>query len=473
MKNFYITILSLGLLLAIGCRKEEVIIDDPIIITEPPTELEGAFFSGQVINKDGQGYQATVEVYQNGALQGEIETTEEGFYNTVDITLEVGPQVTFAVREENFIEKYRRLESDDIVYKDVDLKLFSADNSTLGIPEEVENPGSLELVKVFGTITDKYGTPVSGAAAIVGYDPIIFMGTLNIKHVFEPTDENGYFEVLVPREKEVFFLGVVDARDEAYECWNFLNQRDTTIVFPFDNLGVVLEDTEVIEDPNLSFEKIDYEVIGRLLDCNNTPVSDAEIKIKAEYFIAGELVRETFLTQEFDADGNFEIPFTLCETQEVKFEVEARLSNGFGYKDSFTTSNQGTLNLDVIRACEDLNIRTTTLDLQIGNDVVLDDITFFHPQLEAPYSINSTTLIEGGSVFLWFVEPQIGENRLDFLSIVSLGNDKLPYDFSSTEIRAEVTDISNGFINADLSGEVETTELGTQTITGQLRININ
>lgn len=460
------------IILLFSCRKEEIILDDPQTNIDPPIEIEGAVYEGKVfdISEDLEGVE--IDVYQNELLVGKIKTDENGFYSTKELLLDKGPEVTFAIEKENYLAKYKRSDSDQGFYPDHHLPIYPVELANIGTSAILENPGNSELVKVFGTITDIDGNPIPDVWCIVGYNFMqIDPNTVRVEAAYEYSDNNGYFEILVDGSNDLHFLGG-DYGDQI-SCIDFINRDDETgaaFNLPFQYIGQITDDFEIIELPNLSTEEIAYSVTGTLLNCDGSTVSAGLGTAKVRYSQAGFSHSTNTFDVIFDNQGNFEIDFDLCSAQNISLEM--RLENGDDlYVQDTIAITQTMVDLQELYACDDILIPLDPhyLELNVG-----DQHNFIFDNLAA--ASNSTL----NRIFSLNIDPAVGMfsfsiDNLDFgetpfteMRLVEFLSDKMDFHFVSEneEIVADIIEITNDKINGTFEGNVETEGLGIQRIWG-------
>ena len=458
-----------------SCRQEETDVTE-VSETTPPIEIEGAFFSGQIKNSEGFGVETTISVYQSELLVGEIQTDAEGHYTTVDLDLEVGPQVTFAIEEQDFLNQYKRNETTDLIYEDFDIQLLEPSEG-FGLESRIlENPGSNDLVRVFGTLNDKDGNPIVDAFNLIVYDPVEELGSITFQGGYGVTDENGFMDVLVPKGENLFYFSALDARVSNEECQNFFNEIDTTFMFflGMDNLGVVTEDLEVIERDNISLEKTSYQITGSLFACQSLGGAVGQrVVIEVRFPVNGVTNLREFDTQNISSSGEFSFDFDLCYYGPLDVIVNTYDTDGFAFESEFSVPVGG-MNLPTIVSCASPSAISSFMNLNIGSDNQFENIELrnddfmtgddfaslgFHPEL--------------GSISMIIQAIEMGENPITLLDLNFTG-ESTPYGFSAQnlELTYDVSDISPNRIIGQISGEVITNNLGVQTITGELSINL-
>jgi len=477
MKNTIYTLFALLLLLT-ACRDEQITTEPPIVTTDPPQEVEGAFFSGQVTNVNGEAISGLIEIYQSGELAGSVISGADGSYNTLEIPLEVGSEVTFAIEEEAFVNNYRRIRSTSEPQIQ-NFRLIDSNINVNGSNVEYEDPGSDDLVKVYGTITDYSGVAIPDLYVTIAHD-IIHNGGISWSFPgnYEITDETGYFEALAPKDTELYFFSFVHSELET-ECYPQINQIDTSVFGPlaFDKLGKLTEDTEVIENPDIRLSETNYELIGRFLDCDGNPVASGKVEVKVSFLNFFDTWEwSSFETTTFGPNGEFSIEFDYCHRGEVKVELLAESAEGFGIEDEYlTTTSDLAGDLGDLLACNNLNWFTSYMNLHIGDDYSFENIEFQNAAMEVPFRYFVTWSSHPDLDPMFFVTDELHLGQINVgISLDYLDQEPMnPYTFSSEQgqLIADVTEIANGVIRATFSGEVETNELGMQLVTGDFTIN--
>ncbi len=462
-----------------ACRKEEIIEDDPIVITEPPEEIDGTLFKGIVTDNDNALVSdAIVKVYQNGELIGETMTDESGAYTTAEIPIVTGPEVTFAIEEETYVGKYKRASSQDGLNENNDLRIVKKTGQQLGEDNVLENPGNPDLIKVFGTFTDINGEPLSDINCIIAWEfEKISDDKLRFDGLYDLTDENGYIEFLAEPGIQLYFFAA--QFNGSAPCSGYVSQEDENILdwgLYFDDLGVNDSDFEVFEQEGLLFEQTEYLFLGEFQNCDGTPVTGGEAVLKIKYFDKDTVTR-TFRTDEFDANGEYKFEFGLCG-YDGPVDVDLSLVNQdtMGASISVTNVNAPGIHFAPQLACDDLRPKVVKsyMDVAIGDDYTFERIEFVHEPLTVPYSFGAGATHEDVSGFITIGIPEIelGENVIDRFDFGWFGND--PFQFNALRsLVYDVSSIDNDQIVGSITGEVQTRDLGTQELEVKFTINID
>lgn len=327
-------------LTAVACRKETLVLIDETE-TEEPSELEGLYFKGTVVDGKSNIAEALVEVYQNEKLVGTKTTGTDGTFNTAGIALEAGKHVTFYIRHKNFNPHAKRVNGTAGSTDLGKLKLSTTDLVPANI-EPLVNPGSNDLIVVSGYVKSPQGNPVK-ASVLLLYDisePEPF--NYDAKGEGAETDANGYYEMLLPKDQEFFYFAFQEG------CVNKLLTKEDTKIFeslPVELIGPFSQNTE--------------------LATLNNGIEQNEIKVTARFLIAGINCAGSYL-KNGAVQGTF-----VKGTESFPFEFKAQTGIFFPSKD---------LCVQEVNANAPLNIRLKVLDYDSGQ--VSDEQFFQNVQLD-------------------------------------------------------------------------------------------
>jgi hypothetical protein len=199
-----LTIFSfLFILILTSCRKESLTLIDEVE-TENPQPIEGAFFKGQVTLPNGNAAGAKVEVYQNEKLIGTVISDGTGAFNTLGIKIDTTSHVTFAVKHDDFNIRAKRVLGNNKT-QDLGKIMLSKDQV---IPTEqtyLNNPGSNDLIIISGYVKNTAGQPALAEVLIIYDITEIAPFTYEAKGDGMVTDENGYYEFLMPKNQTFYY----------------------------------------------------------------------------------------------------------------------------------------------------------------------------------------------------------------------------------------------------------------------------
>jgi len=470
MNNKYIYLLAFLLLLS-ACRKEEVILDDPSITIDPPTEIDGVFMSGQITDNTGAQVEgAVVKLYQNGELAGETITDENGLYSSMDIPLLNDSQITVAIEEEEYVAKYKRTEVTTESKQTIDLRILKKDGSLPGQDEVLENPGDPSLIKLYGTFTNADGTPLVDAYTILAWefekpsdDRLTFEGVTDL------TDENGYVELLVPEGEEVYFLSLPNFENNQ-DCIDYISQEEEDILdfgLYWDNLGVITEEQELIEQDGINLNLNNYLYYGEFKNCDGSPVESGEGVLTLSYF-DGDTIRRTYRTNEFGPNGEYSFDIDICGYDgDVDIKLKLTNQDTFGFNVALENTPLGGIHFAPFSACDDLRIvlLPCELNLNIGTDYSFTFDFERPPNVNPQFALATTHDEVMGFIIFEMDDIVVGENLISKLQVGWFGSDPYKFDAFGT-LSADITQFSDGKIIGTIIGNVETAELGTQEVTG-------
>lgn len=476
MKKINILLLAFVILFS-ACRKEEVILEDPTVSTSPPIIVEGAIFTGKVIDFDGNPVATKIDVYQNETLLGTISSDEDGSYNSSYLPIGIDQEVTFAIENELYANKYKRTKAQQELHENKDIRLIPKEES-FAPDNPLFNPGSAELVKIYGNFADRYGKIIQNADVVAlyevslpGAEPRIFYG------LFDKTDENGFFEFLVPNDQEIYFYSTPERTGNISFCWTNINKENAfDIISPLvglDHLGILTEDTEVLEKEDLSLTEFEYIVHGDLLDCDGIPVTAGEVSLEVNYISNGDPVRLFLTTEEFDENGAYWFDFAACSDL-VDIKITGQTADGASVSLSLNDIPEGGIHLAPLKACgESTLFLRSTMELAIGDNHFFEEIVFIHDSIEPSFNFSVTgSNTETGFVLLDIQDIKEGDNPVRRFVVDYIDQNPEPFAFNAptNELIAKVSSIENGEITGSIIGEVETNGLGIQTINAKFVI---
>ncbi len=470
-----------------SCHKEEIIIDKKDVI-DPPVEINNALFSGRIIHDNNGVAGADIYIYQNGEKLGKVVSDQDGYYSTKDFELEIGKDVTFEIKTKEYLTKIRRESSDKIIYKNKNFVLYSSFSGAFdyNLPED---PGDTNLVKIYGTLVDENGTYLQN----IGCNSIwnvkkITPNEYTADGASDITDENGYFEILVPKYVYMYFFSF--SKDS--ECPQFININDVDTIlfdFPLQEIGELVSDFEVFSKKNFVLNQVSVDLNGQFQDCSGIPINKGDVDITINTINSfNHIIYSHAIHTKIDNDGNFNISTKLCKENRLKIEVlvtNDTYNNRLGQYKEFTYQNE-MINAGVFMACDDYNLYDNKLkNFRIGN---LYSIESQNVLKEYSHKMNFTKRknIEKGidfkgsasvypsqkiiKSFIRITDIKIGINNIDYFEI---GMNR-PWGFRAEngELIANVSKIENDFIYGTIEGEVETNGLGKQTITGDFQFHL-
>lgn len=273
---FYIPVV---LFLFSSCRKESLIPIDEID-TEDPTEIEGAFFKGTVADETGNQPNILVDIYQHERKAGTVTTDQNGAFNTFGIPLDTIGHVTFAVKQSDNRIKAKRVRPESRK-TEIGTIFLDKENVIQTTQDYLENPGSNDLVVVSGYIKDPSGNPAQADVALLYDVSEPSPGEYYAEGEVTVSDENGYYEMLVPRDQEFYYFV------QQTGCTPKLLSKDEVRIFdgffPVEVIGPFSSDTElpalnnaIPNADNAVEQNISFYLIATT--CNGTSVENGAVE---------------------------------------------------------------------------------------------------------------------------------------------------------------------------------------------------
>lgn len=355
----HILILIGGLsFLMTSCHKENITNTTETEVENPKT-IDYPFFTGRVVDDFGKTQaDIEVEIYQDGNLVGTVSTDKDGRYSTHKHKLAFKSPVTLYPKKEGLFSVLRRSKEVEETENKLDLRLMSLEGATITPKSEVY-PGDTSLIKISGEIFTTSGNPAV-ADVFVGHEIVNISPTSwYAKGEFTMTDENGYYELYLPKDKELFFFAW-----EKHCGSTFLNTVTDFDKSPFEELGLTSED-RVLETLNNAIHEtfIDRTVSATIKDCTGNPIADTEYYVRWRSENSYRSIKANT-----DANGLLEIPFIVCDN-EINYEV---LSSVPGFENAVihkSSSEDNSVDLgDVIDCNQTVNISDIIISKMLCND---------------------------------------------------------------------------------------------------------
>jgi hypothetical protein len=330
-------LLALALLLAIGCRKERIT-DDSTTTIDPPTQVETAVVSGVVINNGDPVPGASIEVYEGETLKGTLTANAKGEFNTGNLSLKLGTTVTFLAKKDALVTTPKRIVANAPAVSNVKINMPDPGLSFSG-PINYDNPGSANWVNISGYITGPDGTPAPNVTVGILYGLVpLGTGFEAAGSWFVFTDENGYYEGLLPRDSVLYlFASQTTFGQYHFSCEsNFLNQSDVPFSgLPLENLGAFNEDTQLPTLNNAYIPANVAKITGTVADCNGDPLTDFSIDLSVK-FGPTSILSEYSTTIDFTSGQTFKYTMDLCNGPIKEIKMRAK-NNVTGKKSEIKT----------------------------------------------------------------------------------------------------------------------------------------
>jgi len=468
MKNYYIYLVTI--LLLSSCRNGSIVDFEDSERNEAEI-YKGAFYTG-TIHSDGQAISdAVIKIYQNGKLLGETISDANGEYNTIAFDLAIGPEVTFEVLRENYYQKVKRNSSGEKIYKDFDLNLIPG--TLLSLDSFLDFPGDTTLVKIFGTFTDALGNPIEGAQCRTAWDivEVIPNSQYTTQGGHEKTDDNGYFEMLVESEKDIYFQSKLYALD----CTTNITEG---IILPglppsilwdsFQDLGELTETTEIIEVSGINPNLFRSAINGIFLDCDGSAATGGIVELVNNFTFpsqAGPAIYWPVINDQ----GYFQRDMYFCEPLDPLWTVATLKLGDFRYSTEVNMTEGGYFDLGTIQACEANNTKYGSISLNVGNLNRIEEYQIFNTKEDANYSsfVGIPRMFIGQAKII-IPNIQIGDNSIQEFRMSD--GDDWGFHSINNELTATVESIENGFALGTFSGNHITVEGIAFSLTGEFNL---
>lgn len=484
-------ILFLMSILHLGCHKD-LIITDISDVTDSPAEIGSVNIEGVIKDYNGVNLpNTTVSVFQNNLKAGMILSDNVGRYSTSTIPLDPDLPLTIEFQKNNLNIKYRRIlpGSDEIIT--INPVMGKSTQPDIQIDNFVfQNPSDSNLVKIYGFTKLADGTPVKGVKCSAVWDFTTFGNGLMIhQNSRDYTDENGYFELLVPKNTEIFF-NVTYIRyyeDPLGQCHiEFQNLTPNTLEkWNFNHLGIIQADKQILLREDISLDLIMVTVKGKALFCNGNPVQTGILRGYLGPIMGNEPEMVVFGTNRFidssyvfGPNGEFEFYIEGCrkENKEYGIIVNIESENFEVIYEEFNLENAD--NLPPINLCIDNRDFPDVFDLQLGSDPVKKFINGGDRPTSGEGHIISHFEIQNGNlkeIITFEVENiHLGKQPIKLLklqkSILDPGYSywrvyETTFDSAPDDVELNITKIEDQYVYGTISGNVD-------TVSGNKSINI-
>jgi len=303
------------LLLFVGmtsCNKEEITIEDPEIIFDPPEEIEYPIAKGIVKDEDGTLANAKVAVYQLGDLKGETFSNADGEYTTIGIETIFGEDLIIKFSKEEYNSSYRKRSKEVLKNSFLDVELTTNDND---IDTEPLIDGIFEYISFSGYIKDLDGNPNDAKISAFLQSPYLDEDgstyIVNISYISQ-TDSDGYYELVLPKEAFNLKVGIFS---DTY-CYDTFTEEEVEVPLGLgEPMGPFTEDV-VLQDyinPRTSAPLV--ELSGQVVNCDGSQAIWPEVEIHtiAEdgFTIIEQLAVESDGSFSYLDDECLDLPYTL------------------------------------------------------------------------------------------------------------------------------------------------------------------
>ncbi len=492
--RYYLLLLVATTLIFQSCHEDTILtsIDEEL---ENPTVVDGFFITGTITDMFGNPLRDTeVAIYQDGILIGTTYSDDEGSYTTASLDINPTLETILKYEKSDFQEKFRSFSFDqeEEIVKNVTL---ASEEVNASISEStLSTPLDTSLVLIYGYTRFSNGDPVAGVQCRSVWEFIeltsnffIFQGTSA-----DISDDDGYWEMYVPKDMSVFFQALFGFGDFGSTCRfdfapvlplapNSLGQ----LGLPYIDLGQFQGDTEVITNPNVDLDLRNVTVSGKIERCDGSPIEAGSLTISLGQLFFEDLIlpSETvkFEDYPFGPNGEFEVSLATCENTNTEWGVSVSAHDTIINWNAYQSYNyEEELDIGALNLCWDRNDYPGFIEVIIDQDTIITDNN---------YNDNVTsgigTLLTGAdkqegevrtSFFIAMEDIQVGENILTRLEMWHSQQEDSEGPFTvfdkpfnerpAMDAFAEITSIEDQWVEGYVDGKVNTT-------TGQKDIKVN
>ena len=321
MKNLYF--IFIAILFFTACNKDSIVIDKKTEI-DPPVEIDGAFIKGIVTSITGDKLEGVaIDIYQDNKKIGRTFSGNNGKYSTHSIPLNPEKTVTVKYSKDNFENKYRRFDFDETTKYEKDIIMgFKPDSGDVKLTDfELTNPSDTSYIKLYGYAKLADGTPVAGVKCTALWEYQLFSFPPRVlllikEYTTDYSDADGYFELLVPRNKDIYFNAektrYPDQLLSCIERFSYLDPDSELNDYSFQKLGAFDMDTEVQLKDDIVFETISSHVTGKAYRCDGTPVAHGTLIVGITILNWFPIVTKKIENYEFGPNGEFSVDLETC-----------------------------------------------------------------------------------------------------------------------------------------------------------------
>ncbi|MBK9270647.1 MAG: hypothetical protein IPM48_03535 [Saprospiraceae bacterium] len=481
--------LNLFLIIALvlfSCHKDKISID--IHEEDPsPKKIGAVNIEGTIKNIDGVLLpNVLITAFQNNRKAGSVWTNQFGYYSTKSIPLDPEQAVTLEFNKEEYDLKYRRFS--EAKREKITANLLMGNAETPDVKEEPviwQNPSDTGYVKLWGYAKLSNGTPVRGVKFTALWEFRVFTSLLWGKGpVHDYSDENGYFELLVPKDRDIYLNSYYQrfSNDIFEQCiiefQNIVpNELDR---WRYNFLGQFDNDHEVPLRNDIEIDLIMITFKGKAQFCDGTPVQKGilygAIGIRMGNDTNGGLFPHFVFTDSnfnFGPNGEFEFYLEGCRKPNLNygFYIRIRTLDYEGELRKFELNSANGI-LDV-KLCYDLIDYPDELYYKLGND----PIRYLRSGGDNPYSgldhltTGFDTLIGDYKETIYFAVEnfKLGEQAINNLQLWKSSKDpnfnswvvfEITFITKPEDVILTITGINGRYVEGNIIGSVATINQG-------------
>ncbi len=378
----FIILLSLTTIF-LGCHKDQITSDSTEVI-DPPNEIGTVAIQGTIKNIDGVILRNTeVSVYQKNKKVGIVHSDNSGFYTTKTLPIDPDQDVTLEYKKDTLSIKYRRFTVGNSEKITANSLLGKAENKNVTQEDKaLANPSDSNFVKLYGYTLLADGTPVRGVSlsAIWDYELFFDHNLVGYDGTKDFSDENGYFELLVPRGKEIFLNTFYVRYPQSFldQCHiQFQNLQSNPLErWRYNNLGTFVDDEQIQLRNDIVVDLIMVTVKGKALNCDGTPIVSGILRGSVGEVLGSGTPNQIVFSGNsfvdsnyvFGPNGEFEFYVETCRKPNASYGIVARVKS-LDFEGSIQKFNLiEPENIGNVNLCIDNRDFPDEFTLKLGND---------------------------------------------------------------------------------------------------------
>lgn len=376
--GYWIITCSLMIMLS-SCNKDRILtdIDEQIDL---PKEVGLINIKGVIKSIDGVLLpNVIVSVHQNGKKVGSLLSDQSGNYSTASMPIDPLIPVTLEYQKQGLNVSYKRFDADNAQIKIFNPLLGKVTNDTSVTYENLvlSSPSDSNFVKIWGYTKLDNGTPVRGVECFAGWEYRLYNPNFLAmrKGVSSYTNDDGYFELLVPKNKLIYLRTFYQKYPNSLfgQCQlEFQNLVENPLKkFRYNEIGPFNNDTEILLRKDIHIDILMLNVKGRALRCDGSTVRSGYLEGFIYYYIGTlQLPLNSFIDSNyvFGPNGEFQFYIEACKTPGYNYGIGVGIREGDFESQIVVPNIDNTENLGELKLCRDNTDYPDEFSLKLGND---------------------------------------------------------------------------------------------------------
>jgi hypothetical protein len=465
----------------VGCNKDKIVtdIDEQI---DPPIEIGLIDIKGVIKSTNGVLLpDVIVSVHQNGKKIGSILSDQRGTYSTKSLPIDPLIPVTLEYQKQGLIVTYKRFDADNLPTKIYNPLLGKIGNDISVSFENLvlSSPSDTNLIKIWGYTKLANGTPVRGVQCYAGWEYRLYNPNfLGMKTgVSTYTNDDGYFELLVPKNKLIYLSTFYQKYPDAFlmECQLAFQNLDENPLkkFGFNEIGPFNDDTEVLIRKDINVDIIMLNIKGRALRCDGSPVKNGYLEgYIYSYQGAISIGYRSYIDSNyiFGTNGEFQFYIEACKQPGKEYGIGAVVKENYFEGQIQVPNIDHPEDLGEAKLCKDNTDYPDEFSLKLGNDPVINYLNGGDFPLSGKENIQAGFHNYNGnleeSVYLTIKNIAIGIQPITSMEMwrskkISEGLYEVyekPFIAQPSDVVLTITKIEDPYVSGTISGMVNTTQ---------------